>query len=225
MQDNGFNLHAKEPAAIVREKQQFNKKYTYPFLQTSFGGLNIVGGAAICATGVGCVLGIPMAAIGADDYYTGINNFGKSRQQQNGTLRENALIKAGLTPEQAFYTSLAGDFIIGDSVSAFQVSKSSLVLDQLDNKVFRQRVIKNNIYRDDSYRYLWSLGRARDFNNNLAEHWNKHKSQFPEFVSQNDYYNYALNFYNNPPRDTLDLFHKSKSSHFHVINGCYQIKS
>nr|WP_263077396.1 VENN motif pre-toxin domain-containing protein [Moraxella nasicaprae] len=67
----------------------------------------------------------------------------------------------------------------------------------------KQSKADNNIYRDDSYGYTWSQGRPRDFNRNLATHWNKHKHEFPEFRSQNDYYRFARNFVDNPPAGTL----------------------
>lgn len=63
--------------------------------------------------------------------------------------------------------------------------------------------MENNIYKDDAYRYTWSQGKKQDFNYNLAEHWNKHRNEFPELASQNDYYKYALDLYHNPPNSVL----------------------
>lgn len=39
--------------------------------------------------------------------------------------------------------------------------------------------------------------------NNLQQHWAKHRSEFPEFKSAEEYGNFALKFFRDPPPGTL----------------------
>lgn len=67
----------------------------------------------------------------------------------------------------------------------------------------------SGIYKDDSYGYFWSQGNPKGFSQNLTIHWNKHRHEFPELNSQNDYYRFARSFVDNPPVGTLTKVRKN----------------
>lgn len=50
---------------------------------------------------------------------------------------------------------------------------------------------------------IWSATKKFTPKENLNEHWNKHKNEFPEFKNSEDYLNFTHQFIKNPPKGTL----------------------
>ena len=125
VEDNGFNLHAKTPADLKIKQSTFNEQYLYPGLRTVGGGIGIFTGIGLCETGIGCILGAPILAMGIDDYSTGMKNFGKPGMAQDLPVRQQTLINMGLSPTQAFYITLAGDIILPTGASALNLYKTT----------------------------------------------------------------------------------------------------
>jgi len=120
------------------------------------------------------------------------------------TLRQIGLFIIPTTPEEiaiAVVTGGAGRYVI--KAGGRILSKTFESKEAAKKVLAEARRVENNVYRDDSYGYTWSQGKPRDFNQNLTIHWNKHKSEFPELRSQNDYYRFARDFVENPPAGTL----------------------
>ena len=130
---------------------------------------------------------------------------GKYHGEKNlETLRQIGLFIIPTTPEEiaiAVVTGGAGRYVI--KAGGRILSKTFESKEAAKKVLAEARRVENNVYRDDSYGYTWSQGKPRDFNQNLTIHWNKHKSEFPELRSQNDYYRFARDFVENPPAGTL----------------------
>ena len=130
---------------------------------------------------------------------------GKYHGEKNlETLRQIGLFIIPTTPEEiaiAVVTGGAGRYVI--KAGGRILSKTFESKEAVEKVLAEARRVENNVYRDDSYGYTWSQGKPRDFNQNLTIHWNKHKSEFPELRSQNDYYRFARDFVENPPAGTL----------------------
>jgi len=82
-------------------------------------------------------------------------------------------------------------------------------------KALNKARIENNIYTDGEQSAKWTSAKKASNNINLAGHWEKHKTEFPELKSQNEYYRFAQDSVNNPPKGTLVKIRKNGDSVFY----------